>query len=421
MDLSKVAPIGLGMAAWLACTSAGAAPLTLSGEVRTRYDLYANKQLAAGDDPRQSLLRGVIGADWQVAPSVRLFGELATGHVSGNRSIAGANFQNKASLQQLYVDAQTKTGDTVLGATIGRQEFADGPRQLLSPGDGPNIHRIWNGTRLYMRRDAVRVGAYDLRATRLGRGYFDEEINGDERLRGLNASIVISAAAQPKSYLDPFWIHSENPNFRATGAVGKDERDTAGMRLWGSKGKLNFDWTLAHQSGTSLTRDVDAWALFAVNSVALSEQGWKPRLTTHVDIASGSTSASGTRKGFNPLYASSNYLGEGQFLSLSNLLMVAPGLAFAPTPRTKLSVEYGFARRLTENDAAYAGGMRAYPGTLGKPGHDIGGLLRIGGNWALTKRWSVFLNYERMVAGDVLKAARLSSGSYGYVGATWRY
>jgi hypothetical protein len=71
--------------------------------------------------------------------------------------------------------------------------------------------------------------------------------------------------------------------------------------------------TLAHQSGQYIDRDVDAWGLFAVQSVALGEQGWQPRLTSHIDIASGGAYGSATHRGFNQLYASSNYLGEGAF------------------------------------------------------------------------------------------------------------
>ena len=61
------------------------------------------------------------------------------------------------------------------------------------------------------------------------------------------------------TYLDPFWIHSENPAFRSGGHTGLDERDTYGTRLWGQWGDLKFDWTLARQTGEFMDRGVDAW------------------------------------------------------------------------------------------------------------------------------------------------------------------
>jgi hypothetical protein len=390
----------------------GEASLTLSAEARLRYDTYDNAQSTPDNDYQQWLLRGVLGADLRVNPHFRVYGEIGTGQVEGRRDTAAANFQNDASLQQLFVDTQEHVGETLLGAMIGRQEFADGPRQLISVGDGANLHRTWNGVRFYIHGQNFRVGAFALRATRPERGSFDEEFNNAERLRGLNASLLVSSGSGPDAYLDPFWIHSDNPSFRSGGRIGLDDRDTLGVRFWRKQGDLKFDWTLAHQTGTYMNRDIDAWGLFTVHSLALSNEGWKPRLTAHIDMASS---------GFNQLYASANYLGEGQFLSLSNLLMIAPGISVSPTPATNLSAEYGFARRRDEHDAAYAGGMRAYAGTQNVPGREIGGLFRIAGTWSASEYLTLYLDFEHLTAGDVLKRARLPSGTYRYVGAIFRY
>lgn len=400
----------------------GPTTLSLSAEGRLRFDAYDNGQLKRGNDYEQALFRGILGADLRFNPNLRVYSEIGTGQTEGRRNVAAANFQNDASLQQLFVDARGYVGSTLLGAMAGRQEFADGPRQLISLSDGPNIHRTWNGTRLYAHSERFRVGSFDLRATRQERGSFDEEINHAERLQGINASLVVSPESGPNVYFDPFLIHSENPGFRSGGSTGLDNRDTYGARLWGQRGSVKFDLTLAGQTGTYMSRDVDAWGLFAVQSLALSNQGWKPRLVSHIDIASGGgTYGAGTLKGFNQLYASSNYLGEGQFLSLSNLVMIAPGIAVSPTARTSLSAEYGFAQRLNQGDAAYAGGMRAYAGTQNVTGHEIGGLLRVTSSWSATEHLTLFFNYEHLAAGEVLTRAGLPSSSYCYAGATFRY
>lgn len=400
----------------------GETSLTLSSEARLRYDVFNNGQLAHGNDFQQGLFRGILGADLRFNPSFRFYAEVGTGQVDGRQGVATANFQNDAAMQQLFVEARSHLASTMVGVMVGRQEFSDGPKQLISLSDGPNIHRTWNGVRLFANDKRFRVGAFDLRATKLERGGFDEEINHGERLQGVTVSLVVSSGGGPNTYLDPFWIHSENPNFRSGGHIGLDERDTFGARLWGRQGGLRFDWTLAHQSGKYMGRNLVAWGLFTIQSVTLSNEGWKPTLTAHVDIASGGGAyGTGALNGFNQLYASSSYLGEGQFLSLSNLVMIAPGMTISPTSRTTLSMEYGFARRQEENDAAYAGGMRAYARTQNVQGHEIGGLLRVFGTMTANRYLTLFFNYEHMAVGDVLKRAGLPSGSYGYVGATFRY
>ena len=324
------------------------AELTFSGEARLRYVSAENGRLTRSHGDQQTQMRAVVGADLRVNPYLRFYGECGAGQVDQRSSAATANFHNDRALQQIFVDLRGHLASTLLGAMIGRQEFSDGPRQLISLSDGPNLHRSWNGVRLYAHGERARFGGFDLRATRLGLGAFDEKVNRAEKLQGLNA-------------MEPFWIHSETPAYRLGSRIGRDDRDTLGVRLWGRQGPLRFDWTVARQSGRSIDdRLINAWGLFSVQSFEMSEFGRKPRLTSHVDVASGGGAyGAGALREFNPLYASSNYLGESQFLTLSNLVMVAPGITLSPTPRMTLSLEYGYARRLQAKEAVYAGGMRA--------------------------------------------------------------
>lgn len=107
--------------------------------------------------------------------------------------------------------------------------------------------------------------------------------------------------------------------------------------------------------------------------------GWRPRLTARVDLTSGGDGGAGTRlTRFNPLYASTGNVGEGQFLSLSNVALIAPGVTMVPHPGATLAMEYGIARRMDERDAAYvAGAMRVYAGTRAVAGRGVGRLLRV--------------------------------------------
>ncbi|WP_447936376.1 alginate export family protein [Thermomonas fusca] len=398
--------------------------LTVSAEARYRYVAADNNRLIRDIDMRQGEFRGIVGADLRLTPRLRFYGELGTGQLDRDRASAAANFQNRAALQQLFVDVRETAGPILLGVMLGRQEFADGPRQLISLSDGPNLHRSWNGVRLYAHAPRYRIGAFELRATRLANGGFDEGIQSDTILRGVNGSVIVSRGEGPNIYLDPFWFHTELPGFRFGDEVGTDRRDTLGLRLWGHKRGFRWDWTAARQSGRSLGgRRINAWGVFAVQSLVLSEAGWKPKLTSHIDIASGGGlgDGGGSLRNFHPLYASSNYLGESQFLGLSNLMLVAPGIALVPSANTTLSFEYGHARRLDANDAAYAGGMRAYTGTQDISGHHIGNLMRLSGTWSPSTRLTFNLTAEHLAAGHFLRKAGFGSGTYAQFGATYRY
>ncbi|PZO10881.1 MAG: hypothetical protein DCF27_00515 [Lysobacteraceae bacterium] len=397
--------------------------LTLNSEVRLRWAARDDSQLLRGAHWDQGQLRAVFGADLRISSHIRTYVELGTGLVEGENDEAAANFDNQVSLQQLFVEVRGHAGSMLVGAMVGRQEYSDGPRQLISLSDGPNLHRTWNGVRLYTHGQRRRFGGFAFRETQLGRGAFDEKISDTERLHGLNASFIVSPGEGPNTYLDSFWIHSESAKFRVAGRVAADDRDTAGFRLWGRRGPVRFDWTMARQTGrTDGDRTIDAWGAFAVHSLQLSESGWKPRLTSRFDLASGGGAyGTGAVRDFNPLYASSNYLGESQFLALSNLLMMAPGMQLSPSAGTTLSLEFGFARRLVESDAVYAAGMRPYAGTERVSGLRIGELARLSGRWTVSQRLSLNVNLEYLKPGEVLKASGFTGGAYGYVSTTYRY
>ena len=203
---------------------------------RARHDAYTNARLRDGDRFGQDLLRARLGADARLEHWLQVYAEVTTGQVHGRRRESGANFQNDVSLQQPFVNVRGHADGVLLGGVLGRQEFTDGPRQLLSVGDGPNLHRTWNGIWLYAHGRRVRIGGFDFRVTRPGRGAFDEAVDGSEKLRGVNASTIAHRGASATLYVDPFWIRSDQPAGRAGGVDGRDVRNTYGVRLW-SRGR----------------------------------------------------------------------------------------------------------------------------------------------------------------------------------------
>lgn len=393
--------------------------VALRAELRLRQAAWRDAPVKGSTD--QGQLRAVFGADWRPLPALRFYGELASGTVTRDADTAPANFRNALSVQQAFVELRQPVGTALAGLMAGRQEFADGPRQLLSLSDGPNLHRSWNGVRAYVHATRWRLGAFDLRATRLASGAFDDGIDPRETLRGLNAGFVVGTRAA--TFLEPFWLRSTQPAHRVAGVPGRDLRNTLGLRAWGSRGRWKFDTTLVRQSGHTVGgRDVDAWGLFAVHSLALSDAGWKPRLTARLDLASGGGAwGSGSVRSFHPLYASSSYVSEGQLLALSNVAIIAPGVAFSPTPRTTLSGEIGHVRRMASDDALYASATRAYPGTQDAPGHHVGELLRLGASWTPDARLGLRLGFEHLHAGGVLRRAGHGSASAVFLDLTWRY
>ncbi len=396
--------------------------LSLSGELRLRANHYTNARLVDGDEYTEGLWRGVLGADLRFGDHLRLYGELASGRVEGGPDDPAPNLDNDVAVSQAFVDVHGDFGRALAGVMVGRQEFADGPRQLVSLSDGPNIHRTWNGMRGYVHGEDVRLGVFALWATSLADGDFDERVDDDESLHGASGSLVLARGDRgATAFLEPFWLHSRVPDVRLHDEVHDARRDTLGARLHGKGERSGFDATLAYQTGSHGDRNVDAWAVFANGDLLLADEWLRPRALLRVDVASGGGGDSGAVHTFHPLYTSSSYLGEGRLLGLANLVLMTPGVAIVPMADTRLSVEYGFAWRCASDDAVYGGGLRAYPGTAAARGDEIGRMLRVEGRWNGPANVVVAFGYERLEAGEVLQRAGLPAADYAFVSVTVRY
>jgi hypothetical protein len=398
--------------------------LSLSGEFRDRNEFYGNFNLTKSDNFSQALFRGIVGADLRVGEHIRFYGELGAARLTGHRFAAIPLFKNDIALQQAFGEARTMVGSSLIGVMAGRQEFADGPRQLLSVGDGASLHRTWNGVRAYLHAPRVRLGAFAFDLTEPQPGAFDDHATTAERLAGANASLLLAdGPGNQDSFLDFYYYHSRNDRMRWGPTLGQDRRDTFALRYWGQHGPVTYDLMAVRQSGSYEDRSVRAWGVFGIANVLLGESGWRPRIGGHVDIASGGGAfdSTGTLRSFNQLYANSAHLSEGLLLSSTNLAVISPALMLAPSKRVNITSELSFIRRLDQRDAVYAGLERAYAGTAQVRGHDVGKLARITAIWNATSNIVVMANAERLFGGQVFRSAGRSSTNFGMLSFQYRY
>jgi hypothetical protein len=406
--------------------------LTLSSELRVRVDAYNDAALFKGDDFHQSELRVIAGADLRLGEHFRVYGELADAQVDGKGfpytpnfrgNAAPGNYRNDLAVQQLFGEARTNVGGYLIGAMAGRMEFTDGPSQIIAVSDGPNLHRTWNGVRLYLHGSRLRLGLVDLKPTLLGLGAFDEHTDHSQHLRAVTGSVMVVKNAAGSLFLEPFYFNTRMNRGSAGANVGLDKRDTWGARLRGKQGPLTIDWNAIRQTGDHVGRDIDAWAASLTQDVLVGKSRLQPRVGAHIDLGSGGNTygSSGPIRSFNQLYASSNYLGQGLLLSQSNLVLIAPMLAINPVKRVTLNLDYAYLRRMRADDAVYGGLMRPYAGTERVQGHTVGTYARVVASWAATPNITVDAEAERLFAGQVLRRAGYGSGTYGMLSLTYRY
>ncbi|OAN60273.1 hypothetical protein A7X12_03410 [Sphingomonas sp. TDK1] len=385
----------------------GIAYVTLSGEIRLREQYVSQPGLLPGDHRREQLLRVFAGADVHVGP-LRAFGELAHGGLAGyNIGAPAAKSRNDLFAQQYFVELSGSIARGLAGGVrYGRQEFSDGAPGLISVKDDNSIHTELNGGRAWLSFAQFRADIFDFKQTMLGMGGSgDDRIDHATRFSGVTFGVVLANSAKRKVFFDPFFWRERNDMLKWGKVSGLELRHYYGARLWGSTGRLTFDWLVNHQDGEYRDRPIDAWFLQAAQTYALSGKGLKPKPGIHFDYGSGGGAyGTGTIRNTRTITAGSIAYSYQLVLNLTNLFQVSPNFTISPSKSLDLTAEVQHSLRVDESDAVYRGAGTAYAGTQLVRGAHVGDAARLQATWKVTPRVSVIGRYEYFEPGAVLKA-----------------
>jgi len=397
----------------------GDAYLTLNADQRSRYAFSSRPGLNDGKDRHEFLIRTTVAADLHILPAFRIYGELASAQIFGrNENVHQPIQENDLIIQQLFGEIRLPVAGGMARLAVGRQEYFDGPRFIISPRDNPNIHVSMNGARLSMDWRRFRFTAIDFTPTQQGDGWLDDAIGNGEMLRGVNSSFLVTdkpiAGRKAAIYFDPFYFHYENKARRIALISGEDRRENYGARLWGHVGTLSFDWTAIRQNGEFSGRAVKAHAFSTSQSIALGNGRTAPRLGFHADLASGggNYSSTGTVHAFNFLYNATIMFSDDNYIGAINMMDIAPTLSVPLAKNVTLSTEAGFYWRQKEGDAVYRGNAQPYVGTQLVAGKQVAHIYRATLNWAINPHVSVAGVVNYVDAGTVLRRAGYGDNSY---------
>lgn len=401
--------------------------LTLSGEVRARFNHLTNPGLTKGPAQDQELLRLVGGADLHLGKHFRLFAEVASGQITGeNIGVPATNLKNDLFAQQYFAEATADIGPAAVGVRYGRQEFSDGAAQLVSQRDNNSLAFVLNGIRGWARTSNLRADVFDLKFTTLGsEGLSDDRVDDGHRFSGVTFGYALPKTLFGKSklYFDPFIWRFRSSGQRWGVTTATEVRNYLGARLWGTAGDYTIDWTVTHQSGEFGNRDIDATQIFMAQNVLLSKSSpIKPRLGFHFDYGTGGN-ANGTGKLGTAAapFGNTIYFAYTTAIGPTNLRMIAPTFAFAPTKTIKIATEYSWVMRDDLSQPVYRGNATPYARTANVEGRDVAQLARLQVVWTPTRRLSFTGRYEHLFTGEVFERAGYTDYDFLALWANWRF
>ncbi|MDO9367772.1 MAG: alginate export family protein [Sphingopyxis sp.] len=305
----------------------GGVRLTLGGEARGRFEGFDYNLW--GDPPAPDdgylWLRVMAHADLHGGPA-RVFIQGIAGYARGVGAGKGPADETGIDLLQGFADVRIGLGnDGDLTLRGGRELVALGSERMVGIRYGPNIPQAFDGVRAIATRGPVRVDAFHLRPVAIGGSNFDDATSKSRRLDGVYATITPAAAIG----IDVYWLGYKNEAARFVGRTGRETRESFGMRFFGKRGDLDWNWEGMVQRGTFDGDPIRAWSFATETAWSFPQSALKPRLRLRANIASGdANSADGTLGTFNALFPKGKYFGELSPIGPRNIVNIHPSIDF---------------------------------------------------------------------------------------------
>lgn len=382
-------------------SSDGNVYVTLGAEVRARYEGYDNNNWGQPPAPDDGYLwlRFMPLADVHAGP-VRAFVQGIVGYARGVGAGAGPADDTGLDVLQAFADLRLPLGDdAALTLRGGRALIGLGSERLVGLRYGPNIPQPFDGVRLSLKRGEARIEALQVRPVAISPGNLDDRTSPTKRLEGVYATVPLGDGAAA----DLYWLGYRDDRARFAGTTAREQRDTYGLRLFGRRGALGWNWEAMLQRGRHGTAAIRAWSLATETSYALSAP-LVPRLRLRANIASGDRDAGDDRLGtFNALFPKGKYFGELSPVGPRNIMNLHPSLDVDLGRGVTAELAGVVYWRASRGDGVYDLPGQLIRTTGDSDARHIGNQIELLVGWQANTILSLSLSVSRFTAGDFLR------------------
>lgn len=330
--------------------ASGAVSLSLGGEARLRHEGFDEPGWGDAPDDGYLWLRLMPLAKVERSGGAIVVQPII-GHAVGVKGGPGPIDRTGIDLLQAFVELhQPLSENATVSLRAGRKLIALGSERLVGARYGPNIPQPFDSVQISLTRGSAQIDVIDARAVIIETGDFDDSSAGGRRIR----STYLTAEAARGVSFDLYWIGYSNPTARLGGLIGSESRDTIGLRLFGARGRVAWNWETMIQRGTFAGRSIRAWSQATETSLSLPDAPVPAQLRLRANIASGDRAGTnGTIESFNAMFPKGRYFGELTPLGPRNIINVNPGLVLQPEQRVTVELNLAAFWRASRSDGIY--------------------------------------------------------------------
>ncbi len=416
---------------------------------------YTGTQCVKCDNATEIYSRVDLGANIQITPYFRLYGELLDAQINQDApSSSSASFRNDLVPVQGFAEFNAYFLGGKEGLQVGRQLLYFHWVHLGHSTDSNVYQPVFDGANAYYDNGAIHASFFAYHEVQLEQGILQSYTNDARWFGGMYTTIVTPpvklAGTRIRANLDLFalnWSESNPPGgdpmqdtslaeFSAPKAGletvtflnGSSHRNTVGFDYYGSWGNWRFDYNAAYQFGEyDNTYNVSAFYTGVQTGYNFAKTPWKPYVYLQGIVSSGGATKNadghGTMHDFVQGGQSTFPIGPDSFIAETNLYMAEAHVIVNPTPKLNIENFAGAFIRYNDHDAVQSGQASGSPNNYGLtafvPGSYIGTLLddRITWNLAPHVTFSTELGY--MIGGQVMH--EVGAPNWLYSSATIEY
>jgi hypothetical protein len=386
--------------------------LSLGGEVREWYEFYSHPEFGEGPDvPNGYLLQRYLGhADLQLGSRLRLFGELGSYVENGRKGGPRPQIDEaRMVIQQAFVDfSLSQTQHSSLTLRVGRQEMELGSGRFVDVREGPNVRQSFEGLKLTGCMAGWRVDLFALKPLNDLPAFFESRPFYHTSFWGGYGTRPISLITG--SHADFYYF-----GFRQLASVydqgaGQELRHTLGSRLFGQRGRWDYDEEAAYQFGSFGSGNIRAWTADTNTGYRLTGWKWKPRFVLRTDAASGDKNPKNLNlETFNPLFPILRYSpGQEGTIAPANLLDAHPEVDLHPRGNLQVTLDSDFLWRESLYDGIYIPGPVLVVSGLNSRARYIGDKNGVEIDWLINPHVSYSVYYSNLLGGPFLRQSSLA-------------
>lgn len=385
--------------------------LSIGGSVRPRIENFVNQNWIPADNPIYYSQRIAVHTDWHLGQQFRVFAELQHGLTT-----EGNVFLQDDILDVNQAFVEYKTADSKLTLRVGRQEMQLGAGRLIDYSAGPNLRAVFDQVTIDYKLDKVNLRAFFGQSVSLqfdafdNRSYIFDEVQSSPQLWGIYTTLP-GLFGDTNSNTEVYYLGYSSANSAYSDVIGSETRHTIGTRLYGTVGaKFSYNTELIYQFGDIAGSSISAYNFEADWNYRLADKHWTPTLGLKLDFSSGDRSLADDKiNTFNPLFVNAAIYGFAILNTPANLHSIHPSIAFFPSKKTMINIEYVLYYRNANVDGVYSPIVRqTVPHNIGVSDKHIGNSIGILFNYDYDRNFNLQIVTSYFINGAYLS----SSGDY---------